>query len=108
MSNCYNTYAGCGCGCGAPQYYPTRQATFCYNVPFGPLGVFDTVSALRFFSANLVQNGIALTKGQTAAYDDNGHFYCFEAQNTDEDDGVNIIKPSVIPADQPGRWRIVT
>lgn len=105
MSYSYQSY-GCGCqprGCQPytavcnPIVFPTNAC--------GPICVYENIYQLRM-ETTLTQNRVAMTKGQYAAYDTNGHIYIFEASNTSADDDVNIIKPNIIPADQPGRWRI--
>lgn len=96
----------CGCGCGCRPYYGNAvnpmQVVGLTNPCPGP---FDNVTHLR--TATLLSTACTyIMKGLGAAYDTQGHIYFFEPSETTADDGVNYIRPNIIDASQPGRFRL--
>lgn len=98
----------CGCAPASAPTYQVLQPVVTYSSgTCGGICVYENVTHLRTETV-LSLNKVALLKGLTSAYDNEGHIYIFEPSETTADDGVNYIRPNIIDASLPGRWRLWT
>lgn len=106
MSCCNSYQQYCGCAPQSAPVYQVYQPVVRYSSgSCSTPCVYDNVTQLRQETALSVDK-LAITKGLSAEYDGQGHTYIFEPSETTADDGVNYIRPNIIDASQPGRWRL--